>query len=524
VTADHAALAAAAAAVVDRHVRPGGPGLVHALVVEGEVVARGERGLGLLEHGLPIDRSSRFYLCSLAKQMTAAVVLRLVLDGIVAPDDDPRRWVPELGHRDQEITLRHLLHHTSGIRDYLALQVLAGDDFEDRFDRDDALTLVARQDALEFAPGARHAYGNSGYLLLAIVAERATGCSWPELVEQHVFAPLGMSGANVPGLGEVVTGLVGGYSRAGGGSFRRRGLRHVVPGPGGITATIDDVIAWERVLAGAALGDDLRALLLAPGALADGTVLDYAGGLALGARRGLPTVGHGGGFPGWSTWITHVPAIGASAIVLANDDGIAAGAVVEELLDLVLDAHGIAAASPSPDATAAAASSVAPVVEARPGRYVELTMGDSWDVRAEAGVLQVGRHGAWTPLRRLDDGTYAAPGRDVLRFHPDSAAVVRGGRTFATYERHDPVHASPAPYCGGYVCGELGLVLTFDDAGGVLRLQRGQRVAQPLTPTVVDSFSAPFGQVRFARDASGAVTGGTIGNMQAHDLTFRRPV
>jgi hypothetical protein len=317
-------------------------------------------------------------------------------------------------------------------------------------------------------------------------------------------------------MGEVVPGMAVGYSRVGE-SYRRRGLRHVVPGPGGIVATLDDLIAWEPLLAGTAEGHlDVHDVLVTPGLLTDGASTGYGGGLAIGSYRGHVIHGHGGGFPGWSTWITHLPDDALTVIVLANDEGIAAGVVTNQLLDVYLDALD----APAPETTDARQS---PTIPAVAGRYLDPAVGDSWDVRyGDNSEPQVGQHGSWVALPRLDDGTYATPGTERLRFHDGGAEVLRHGRVSGRYERLEPFDPNFDDYVGVYDCPELGLLCKVDASNGRLTLRRGHRPPMPLAPTRVDQFVAAIGSVQFERGDDGTVVGGTVENMQVHGVELRR--
>ena len=291
----------------------------------------------------------------------------------------------------------------------------------------------------------------------------------------------------------------------------------MVPGPGGVVATLDDLVAWAPVVIGNDPAHrDVHDVLVTPGLLADGTSTGYGGGLALGARRGHATIGHGGGFPGWSTWITHVPDAGLTAIVLANDEGIGAGVVANELLDLFFDELG------APEAVDADTGGP-PTIAAVPGRYLDPNAGDSWDVRlGDDGEPQVGKGGAFVPLPRGDDGTYATPGPERLRFHDGGAEVLRNGRVFGRYVIVEPFEPVAAHYVGGYDCPELGLLCEVAAVGGALTLRRGHRPPMTLAPTRNDEFVAPIGTVRFERDGAGRVTGATLDNMQVHGMVLRR--
>src|SRR5690606_32385256 len=122
-----------------------------------------------LEHGVRITPESRFDIGSTAKQFTAASILLLEQDGLLTLDDDVRKWIPELPDYGEVITIRHLLHHTSGLRDYIGLLVLGGADIDDVTTDGDALRMIARQQGLDFLPGSAHSYSNTGYFLASVI-------------------------------------------------------------------------------------------------------------------------------------------------------------------------------------------------------------------------------------------------------------------------------------------------------------------------------------------------------------------
>lgn len=173
------------------------------------------RGYGLanLDWGIPISTSTVFDIGSVSKQFTASAVVLLHIDGILTLDDDARKWVPELPDYGNQITIRHLLNHTSGIRDYLTLMTLAGRGFLDVFDEFDGVELIAQQKALNFDPGEEYLYSNSGYLLLANIVRQASGMSVRQYLEERFFDPLGMAHSSIwDDNTEVVGNRATGYS------------------------------------------------------------------------------------------------------------------------------------------------------------------------------------------------------------------------------------------------------------------------------------------------------------------------
>lgn len=155
------------------------------------IYARGY-GLADLERKVPISSRSVFDIGSTSKQFTAAVVVLLAQEGKLSLDDDVRKYIPELPQYERPITIRQMLHHTSGLRDYIGLLILSGQRFDDVTTADDALRLLTQQRALNFTPGAEHLYSNSGYFLLSQVVERITGRSLRDEMRTRIFEPLGM--------------------------------------------------------------------------------------------------------------------------------------------------------------------------------------------------------------------------------------------------------------------------------------------------------------------------------------------
>jgi CubicO group peptidase (beta-lactamase class C family) len=152
------------------------PGCALGVIQDGRLAYGKGYGLANLDWGVPIGTSTVFDIASVSKQFTATAVALLEMDGVLSLDDDVRRWVPELPDYGATITLRHLLNHTSGLRDYLTLLNLAGFDFANVFDEEDGVRLIVRQRAPNFEPGSEYLYSNSGYLLLANIVRRASGC------------------------------------------------------------------------------------------------------------------------------------------------------------------------------------------------------------------------------------------------------------------------------------------------------------------------------------------------------------
>jgi CubicO group peptidase (beta-lactamase class C family) len=300
--------------------RPASPGCALGLVIDGRLAYARGYGSANLEHEVPITSRTVFDIASTSKQITAACIGLLVQEGRLAPSDDVRRFVPELPDYGTTITLEHLLRHTSGLRDYLTLFALAGVATEDLTGPSTALALLARQTELEFQPGTEHSYSNSGYFLLSMVVERASGSSLAEFARRRIFEPLGMLDTHFhDDHATLVPRRATGHAPRGGDGFALDMSDFEQVGDGGVLTTVEDLARWDGnfyapTVGGAALLEFLRE----PGTLADGTALDYGRGLYLGEHEGLVFESHGGAWAGYRSDVLRFPGERTTVIVLAN--------------------------------------------------------------------------------------------------------------------------------------------------------------------------------------------------------------
>lgn len=292
-----------------------GPGAALLVVRDGQPVVRRAYGFADLEQGTRVTPHTRFRLASISKQFTAAAILLLRQDGRLSLDDRARRWLPALPASADAITLHQLLTHTSGLPDYEDLM----DPADTRQVRDaDVLRLVAAAGRLDFTPGSRYRYSNTGYALLALVVEAASGRDYPEFLRARVFAPLGMgSVAFVDGVSTVPHRAYG-YSADGGGGWTRtdQSTTSAVLGDGGIYASIDDLARWDAALHDDRLLDAAsRALAFHPHVATDEP--DVAG-YGYGWRVDGGLLWHSGESIGFRNVILRWPAERLTVVLLGN--------------------------------------------------------------------------------------------------------------------------------------------------------------------------------------------------------------
>jgi CubicO group peptidase (beta-lactamase class C family) len=326
---------------------PDGCGLAVGVVHSGTVIHRAGYGLASREWTVPAQPDTVFALASLTKPFTALAVLRLVAEGRLDLERPVTAYLPDYPTTGNGVTIAHLLTHTAGIPNF----VTAEPDFWQRtagFDltRDEVRALFDRK-PLEFAPGTRYSYSNSGYCLLGMIIEAVTGTSYGDFVTTQILTPAGMRGARYNDGIQVIPRLAGGYRRDGAGTFRLP--PHVsaalLYAAGGLAASVDDLIAWDQVLRERTLlPPELHERMWSPVHLADGHEEGYGFGWGLSTYRGCRVVHHAGGIPGYSSFYGRFLEDDLAVIVLTNLGLFDAGGLAKQLADAVLKlpetAHG----------------------------------------------------------------------------------------------------------------------------------------------------------------------------------------
>ncbi len=320
--------------------KPDSPGCALGVIEDGQFIYKRGYGMANLEYSLPITSESIFRIGSTSKQFTAMCLVLLEEEGKLSLDDDIRKYLPEMPEYESPITIRHLLHHTSGIRDYLTLMSLAGERDDDFWVDGEVIDLLARQKELNFEPGKEHLYSNSGYFLLSLIVKRASGKSMRVYAQEKIFAPLGMNQTHFhDDHTMVVKNRASGYSPKAGGGFSISMTALDMIGDGGIFTCIDDLLAWDQNFYHNQLGKARQELIdrmTTPGTLNNGEKLDYALGLTVSDYRGLKMISHGGAFVGFRAEMIRFPEQRFSVIILANLSAINPSRLARQVADIYL--------------------------------------------------------------------------------------------------------------------------------------------------------------------------------------------
>ncbi|MDO8833939.1 MAG: serine hydrolase domain-containing protein, partial [Vicinamibacterales bacterium] len=244
--------------------KPTSPGCAFGLVRDGRLVYARGYGMANLDHDIVITPSTVFHVASISKQFTASAIHLLAREGKLSLDDEARKYVPELPDFGSPVTIRHLIHHTSGLRDQWELLIMSGWRYSlDLITDDDVLQVLARQKDLNFRPGAEHLYCNTGYTLLAAIVTRVSGQSFRAFTTARLFKPLGMARTFFrDDHAEIIKGQAYGYV-PGRDTFRLSVTNFDTAGATSLHTTVEDMALWDRNFAdGRVGGPDFAATLL----------------------------------------------------------------------------------------------------------------------------------------------------------------------------------------------------------------------------------------------------------------------
>lgn len=507
--------------------QPGTPGCAVAARQGDRQVLSRAYGMADLEHGVPNTPETVFEAGSVSKQLTAAAVVLLAEAGRLSLDDDVRKYVPEVPRYEEPITIRHLLNHTSGLRDWGTVVAAAGWPRTTRIHtHDHVLDVISRQRSLNYTPGAEYSYTNSGYNLLAVIAERVSGESLQEFSKRNIFDPLEMSRTQWrDDFTRVVADRATAYQPARGGGFSMLMPFENVYGNGGLLTTVGDLLRWTAALEQGTLGGPrFREEMHRRGRLNDGREIAYAGGLVIGGELGVPEVSHTGATAGYRAFLARFPQQGVAVALLCNVADASPGGLGYGVARVLL---GEAARERSVPAAVELAPERLSVLA---GLYRNQRTQEPLRLELRDGVLRFGRGAR---LVALSDSAFALAGggdRLLVRRAADGRPTALRLLTDDGDEvRFEPVaEASPSPaqlraYEGRYHSDEAEATYTVAVVEGALelRLRPGRKVR--LTPAYADAFTiGSGGLVRFIRDPAGRVREMSFGMGRVRDLRLAR--
>ena len=502
------------------------PGCSVGVVKDGQLVYKRGLGLANLDHDVPNTTTTRFTVASVSKAFTAMSVALLAQQGKLSLDDEIQKYVPEMPKYEYPITIRHMLNHTSGIREYEALVFFSGLNPDNDLSDKTVLNMLARQKNVSFKPGTKYQYSNSNFFLAGVIVNRASGKSLREFADENIFKPLGMKNTMFfDNRFEVIKNRAQGYRVNPGSPIRVRSSLDDLVGDGGLMTTIEDLYLWDQNFYEPKVGTkELIAQITTPGTLNNGQKIGYGFGLFHTTYKGLPVIKHSGNQGGFRAQIAWFPGQKFTSIALCNNMAILPKQIVEKLADIYLE--GQFKPVPPPKSVTDGLPPAIELSEAQltryAGTYALTETGRSFKLTIKSGKLVNSEFfNKEVTVRAISEKRLLfIDGNGMTELLPvldkngavSEIRIMNNDGTPDVYFPVKPTVASPeklSEYAGVYYSEELAADHRIVLKGNGLRLQFGETFDAPLNSLYADTFAGPGGQVRFSfrRDNKGTITG-----------------
>jgi len=522
------------------------PGAAVAVIKDGMVVYRKGFGCAQLEYGIPITPSTVFHVASVSKQFTAMAITMLEAQGKLSAEDDIRKYLPELADFGKTITIRHLLNHTSGLRDQWDLMVLSGWRMDDVITQAQIMDRLKRQKELNFPPGEQYLYCNSGYTLLAEIVGRVSGRPFTEWTRENIFRPLGMTSTHFHlDHQEIVKNRAYSYDEGDPAKkeFKNSVLNYANVGATSLFTTVEDMAGWlrnfeEKKVGGAAVLEKM----LTKGVLNRGTEISYARGIDVGAYRGLKTIGHSGGDAGFRSHVMYFLEEKFGVVVFSNFASLNPGALARRIADIYLAPRfkqPVPASPPAAKAPVAAPDLKAVIL---PVKTLETFTGTYWIEATQLGRKIVLDKDKLIYVRSDTDTTELIPVSPTEFQMKDSSVRARikfsdkstdRYQTFTVEVENQPpavgkriesfslMEEALKEYTGSYYSDELDTRYDLTVKSGALRVQIPRNEAVPASFQKKDEYTVEgSATIRFVRNGEGRITGFTISTGRVRNLKF----
>jgi len=511
------------------------PGCAVAAMRDGKILYQRGYGMADLDHNVPITADTVFHVASMSKQFTAAAIVMLAQERKLSVDDEVRKYVPELPDFGAPVTLRQLVHHTSGLRDQWDLLGLAGWRYSlDLITDDDVLSIMSWQKDLNFPPGSKYMYSNTGYTLLAQVVKRVSGHSFREFTTSRIFQPLGMRNTHFrDDHAEIVKNMAYGYVPAKD-TFRISITNFDTVGATSLLTTVEDLALWDENFYNPRVGGpEMIRQMLERGKLNDGEQLDYAFGLVIGKHRGLATVDHAGGDAGYRSDMIRFPDQHFTAVCLCNRADSNPSELTLQVAEIYLAKEMTAA--DKVDAGPGKTVQLAPEkLAAKVGTYLKAEGGQTLSITLKDGKLHItpGAGEDSYEMNALSENDFRLATAPIdFKFEPLKPGgplrliVKHGEEKPEVYEAVSPFTPSTSELSscvGFYYSEEIEpiYVMKIDDGKLVLHtLKNKPDTLRPITP---DLFAGSIGTIRFKRNAQRQVSGFVLNGDQVRNMRFQK--
>lgn len=516
------------------------PGCTLSVMQSGKIIYKRAYGMANLDHDVVLTTETPFHVASVSKQFVAASIVLLEQDGKLSFDDEVRKYVPELPDFGAKITIRNLLHHTSGLRDQWDLLELAGWRYSlDLITNEDVMSVVTRQKELNFPPGSEYSYSNTGFTLLGEIVKRVSGKSLREFTTERIFVPLGMKNTHFrDDHKEIIKHQAYGYVLNDKKDWELSTTNFDTVGATSLFTTVEDLALWdENFYTGKVGGAKFTETMLHHDPLTSGKSIPYAFGLETGKYRGLDTVDHGGADAGYRSDLLRFPGQHFSVAALCNNGGEAGpGVLARKVADIVL-AKDLKEDEKKPEGKDAKGKEnfltlSAEEIGRKTGYYIEKKHeADIWHIVVRDGNLGVKFGDTVYPLHALTAERFRV-GDFPLEVNFASGAnglwdmtLMEGGDEGVAYGQAAPFTfqtATEKSYTGNYRSEEIDPVYRVAEENGRLVLKRLKHGTEIMDAVGPDLFRSEVGTLRFQRDAKKSVTGFMLTTGRVRNLRFTK--
>lgn len=493
-------------------------------------------GLADLEYNVPNGSKTIFHIASVSKQFTAFSVALLADQGKISLDDDVRKYITELPDFGQKITIRHLIFHTSGLRDQWDLLALAGWRLDDVITREQVLRVMSHQKDLNFKPGDEFSYCNTGYTLLAEIVRRVGGKSFGDWTTENIFKPLGMNNTFFYEDHErIVKNRAYSYDNRGG-EVKKSVLSYATAGATSLFTTAEDLVKWSDNFSTMKVGNaKVMKQMEERGVLNKGDTLGYAFGQGIGRYRGLKTADHGGADAGYRSFLLRFPEQKYTIVVLSNLGSFNTGRIAYRIADIYMKdllKQEPKAAEPTPVAPRDVIQVSSELLKLYSGQY-ELRPGLVVTMRLENDKLvgQATGQPSFVLVPKTDSEFFIAEINAKITFNRTNENTVeeflldQGGNklTARRIKEFNPAALDLSKYEGVYYSPELETRYTIAVEDGNLVAQHIRHEPVKLRPASATLFNCDawfMGQLNFNINDKGVVEGMSVSSGRIRNVRF----
>jgi CubicO group peptidase (beta-lactamase class C family) len=489
------------------------PGCALGIMKDGELIYNRGYGMANLEYDIPLDKNSVFRIGSTSKQFTAACIVLLAEEGKLNIDDRLSKFFNDFPEYSNHITIRHLLNHTSGIRDYGVIASLKGYGEFDFYEDSDIMEWLKNQQNLNFNPGSQYLYSNSGYWLLGQIVNQVANKNMAEFAKEKIFDLLEMTVTHFHNdHTDIVKNRASGYRPSADNKYKISMSIFDRIGAGGIFTSISDIIKWDNAFYSSdVFSPQFWSIMTEQGVLNNGNTISYAKGLIIDDYKGLKTISHGGAFYGFRADLIRFPEQKFSVVVLANRADANPTSKCYQVADILLKEYfiteiGVSNDSENTDQNDLSEFELGQLIgtyEIQPG--IALKIGIKND---SLNVLQLWNQATYKIIR-AEDNSFQIPEIEDVRFifsdikegSASNLVILQNGKKIACrrMKKIDPTTIKYDEFVGKFYSQELDIVYEISENNNSLVVKIGDNKPIQITPYNNDSFLINFGLIRFQR-------------------------